>query len=78
MSSLSLEFKDKFVYSLIHADDFISTATHDELIDEVSATLETKYEVNASPVESYLGLNITREEDGMLNFTRKHQLKSLF
>jgi hypothetical protein len=68
----------KYIYIIVHVDDFQCSATSEDLIDEFCTALETKYQITTKPLESYLGISIKTNVDGDRIFTRPVQLQKIF
>ena len=55
---------EEFIMIVVHVDDFLVAATHEDLIDHVEVTFRKEYQITISNnVESYLGMNIIYNSD---------------
>ena len=50
----------------VHVDDFAIAATHQDLIDELCATLRIRYQITESDnLESFLGIHILKDKNNL-------------
>ena len=67
----------RFIYILVHVDDFHCSATSPELLDEFSNHLRCRYDITENDGNGYLGMEIESLPDGGKVFTRQKQLQAL-
>ena len=68
-----------FIYILVHVDDFYCAATTEELLQEFSIHLQSRYEITEKAELDYLGMDIKTTPDGTKYFSRpkQYQIKIL-
>jgi hypothetical protein len=68
----------KFIFMVVHVDDFAIASTHKELTHEVLEILRKRYTITtADSLESYLGIHIEYFPDGNVRFTQPARIQGL-
>jgi hypothetical protein len=68
----------RFVYVVVHVDDFMCLASTEEMLNEFEEVLKQKYKVTSKLLDNYVGITIITETDGSKVFTRPNQMERLF
>jgi hypothetical protein len=66
---------ESFIYILVHVDDFYVAATTAALLDDFDYHLRSKYDITDKVEGDYLGMVITKLEDGSKVFTKPKQMQ---
>jgi hypothetical protein len=71
------ENSGRFMYVMVHVDDFYVAATSTDMLDEFDAHLRKKYDITDKAEGDYLGMVIDKLPDGSKVFTKPKQLRKM-